>query len=149
MGGGEQLWRLNLIHLVKFSGPDFFFFLSLVSAKHRRHSGFERRSHTERMKRARRDTNPRVVHLQPFCLDACRVSACVSARFRVCVLRFEGPAGGVGSSVGGSVGRGRLDRLVGHDPGGKLLLGLFEAGACGAVESVYLEPTERDRGWWA
>lgn len=62
----------------------------------------------------------------------------------VCVrLRFEGPAGGVGSGVGGGVGSGRLDRLVGHDPGGELLLGLLEAGACGAVEGVHLDQTEK------
>lgn len=64
-------------------------------------------------------------------------------------LRFEGPAGGVGSGVGGGVGRGRLHCLVGHDPGCKLLLGLLEAGARGAVEGVHLEPTERNRRWWA
>lgn len=59
-------------------------------------------------------------------------------------LRFEGPAGGVGRGVGGGVGGGRLDRLVGHDPGGKLLLGFLEAGSCGAVESVHLDRAERD-----
>lgn len=68
----------------------------------------------------------------------------MSARVSVCVrLRFEGPAGGVGRGVGGSVGGGRLDRLVGHDPGGKLLLGFLEAGSCGAVESVHLDRAER------
>lgn len=61
-------------------------------------------------------------------------------------LRFEGPAGGVGRSVGGGVGGGCLDRLVGHDPSGKLLLGFLEAGSRGAVESVHLDRAERDDG---
>lgn len=54
-------------------------------------------------------------------------------------LRFEGPAGSVGRGVGRGVGRRSLDGLVGHDPGGELLLSLLEAGAGGAIQRVHLE----------
>lgn len=49
-------------------------------------------------------------------------------------LLFEGPPSSCGSSVSG----GSLHRLVGHDPGGKLLLGPLKAGACGSVQRVDL-----------
>lgn len=65
--GGGQLWRLDLVHFVKFSGLDS---LPLVNAKVLAPIPLERRSNTERMKSARfssrRDAGPRVVHLQPF-----------------------------------------------------------------------------------
>lgn len=60
-------------------------------------------------------------------------------------LSFEGPAGGVGGGVGRSVGGRGLHRLVGHDAGGELLLGLLEAGAGGAVQSVHLHGGEEER----
>lgn len=42
------------------------------------------------------------------------------------------------SSSGGGISGGSLHRLVGHDAGGKLLLGPLKAGACGAVQRVDL-----------
>lgn len=82
-GGGGQLWRLDLIRLVKFSGLDS---LPLVNAEVLASLPLDRRrSHTERMKH--RAAGPRVVHLQPFCLDACGVTACVSARVSLCASK--------------------------------------------------------------
>lgn len=57
-------------------------------------------------------------------------------------LRSEGPAGGVGRSVGGGVGGGGLNGFVRHDSGGELLLGLLETSAGGTIQHVHLERRE-------
>lgn len=75
-------------------------------------------------------------------------STCEDARAacaHVCLcasLRSEGPTGGVRCGVGGGVGGGGLNGLVGHDASGELLLSLLETGAGGAIQRVHLEGTE-------
>lgn len=49
-------------------------------------------------------------------------------------LLFKGSLSGPGGGISGS----SLHCLVGHDAGGKLLLGPLKAGACGAVQRVDL-----------
>lgn len=59
-------------------------------------------------------------------------------------LLFKGSLSGSGGGISG----GSLHRLVGHDAGGKLLLGPLKAGACGAVQRVDLIGTWRwERRW--
>lgn len=55
-------------------------------------------------------------------------------------LLFEGSLCGAGGGVSSS----RLDRLVGHDARGELLLGLLEAGAGGTIHGMDLVKTG---GW--
>lgn len=64
--GGEQLWRLSLIHLVQFFWPWFLFFFCRQRKALAPLSIGAALTHGANEERARRDTNPRVVHLQPF-----------------------------------------------------------------------------------
>lgn len=58
------------------------------------------------------------------------------------VLRSEGPAGGVGRGIGGSVGGGGLNGLVGHDASRELLLSLLETSTGGTIQRVHLDGAE-------
>lgn len=60
------------------------------------------------------------------------------------VLRSEGPAGGVGRGVGGSVGGGGLNGFVRHDSGRELLLSLLETSAGGTIQRMHLERREAE-----
>lgn len=74
-----------------------------------------------------------------------RVSACVRPSVRVSLrMSFEGPAGGVGRSVGCGVGSCSLNGFVRHDPGRKLLLSLLKTGTGGTIQRVHLEREEEE-----
>lgn len=82
-GGGGQLWRLDLIHLVKFSGLDS---LPLVNAEVLASLPLLPAALTHGANEAPR-RGPKSCAPPAFCLDACGVTACVSARVSLCASK--------------------------------------------------------------